>query len=381
MTTDSPPTPYGRQSISPEDIEVVAQQLISDWLTTGPAVEMFESSLSEITGGHSVVAVSSGTAALHCAYATIGLQNGDEIITSPLTFVATAATAIQVGAKPIFVDVTAATGNLDAEKLVEAISPRTKAITAIDYAGNPADYRLLRQIASEHGLFLISDASHSLGASLDGRPVGDWADITTLSFFPTKNITTGEGGAVVCRDSKIAQKIRLFRNHGLVKARQSLENNDEGPWHQEVHTLGLNYRLTDIQAALGLSQLGRLGDFRAKRSHLVDLYNTLLGQTPVLTIPGVTQGATPFWHLYPLRVPIEKRLALFRLLHSRGIRVQVNYLPTYWHPYFVQLGYRRGLCPIAEDFYRSELSLPLFADLDPKIVHQTCAILTDFLRV
>jgi dTDP-4-amino-4,6-dideoxygalactose transaminase len=362
--TDSRPTPYGRQSISPEDVNAVAQQLVSDWLTTGPSVENFEQELSDVTGGHPVVAVSSGTAALHCAYAALSLGEGDEIITSPITFVSTAATAIKEGARVIFADVDEVTGNLDAHSVQEVLSPKTRAIVAVDYAGNPADYRELQRVADNAQIPLIADASHSLGASLDSRSVGDWADMTTLSFFPTKNIATGEGGAVVCKNQEYLEKVRRFRSHGLVRSPEKQEIKGEGPWHQEVQEFGLNYRLTDIQAALGRSQLERLQQFLQRRQEIVERYNAAFASEPFLRLPGVTPGARPAWHLYPLRVPKDKRLRVYEELRKHSVLAQVNYLPVYWHPVFEQMGYLRGLCPLAEEFYSCEISLPLFVDLD-----------------
>jgi dTDP-4-amino-4,6-dideoxygalactose transaminase len=378
--TDSRPTPYGRQSISPEDVNAVAQQLVSDWLTTGPSVENFEQELSDVTGGHPVVAVSSGTAALHCAYASLSLSEGDEIITSPITFVSTAATAIKEGARVIFADVDEVTGNLDAHSVQEVLSPKTRAIVAVDYAGNPADYRELQRVADNAQIPLIADASHSLGASLDSRSVGDWADMTTLSFFPTKNIATGEGGAVVCKNQEYLEKVRRFRSHGLVRSPEKQEIKGEGPWHQEVQEFGLNYRLTDIQAALGRSQLERLQQFLLRRQEIVERYNAAFASEPFLRLPGVTPGTRPAWHLYPLRVPADKRLRVYEELREHSVLAQVNYLPVYWHPVFQKMGYTKGLCPNAEAFYKSEISLPLYVDLKNEEVDRIAEIVTAALK-
>lgn len=375
------PTPYGRQSISNNDVEAVAAQLVTDWLTTGPIIDEFEKRLSEVTGGHPVVAVSSGTAALHCAYAALHLQPGDEVITSPITFVSTAATAIKEGAKVVFADVDPLTANIDPEKVQDAITSRTKAIVAVDYAGNPADYESLRAIASAAGVALIADASHSLGASLDGQPVGDLADMSTLSFFPTKNIATGEGGAVICKSHKYVQRVQAFRTHGLVRDQKLQILSDEGPWHQEVQEFGLNYRLTDIQAALGISQLARLNAFLTRRQQIVDIYNEAFANYDRFRTPGVTKGARPAWHIYPLRVPANSRLALYESLRAENILAQVNYLPVYWHPVFANLGFARGLCPEAEKFYSEEISLPLYYDLpDSEIARVVKIILAETTR-
>ena len=373
------PIPYGRQSISSSDVEAVAKQLVSDWLTTGPTVKGFEERLSAVTGGHEVIAVSSGTAALHCAFAALQLKPGDEVITSPITFVSTAATAIKEGAKVIFVDVDPSTANIDPEQVIRVINHKTRAIVAVDYAGNPADYMRLSAIAREHDIVLIADASHSLGASLNRRPVGDLADMTTLSFFPTKNIATGEGGAIVCKKSEFAPKVRQFRSHGLIREPELQKYPNEGPWHQEVHDFGLNYRLTDFQSALGISQLSRLSEFLERRAEIVKTYNRHLSGIPNVRTPGVTDGASPAWHLYPLRVPKTKRRQVFDGLRSQGIIAQVNYIPVYWHPVFEQLGYQRGVCPVAEDFYAGEISLPLYFDLQHEDVVRISQTINNFL--
>ncbi|MFI6918418.1 DegT/DnrJ/EryC1/StrS family aminotransferase [Nonomuraea spiralis] len=355
--------PYGRQSIIESDIEAVVEVLRGDWLTTGPAVRLFEDELALWTGGVPCVSVTSGTAALHVAYAAAGVGHGDEVITSPLTFVATAATAVLGGARVAFADVQPDTGNIDPDSAAALVTPRTRAITGVDYAGHPADYDELRTLADRAGAVLVADAAHSIGASYKDRPVGSVADLTTFSFFPTKTVTTAEGGAVAAADPAHLERATRFRNHGLVRDPAEQRDPGHGGWHQEVHEFGLNYRLPDVLCALGVSQLRRLERFRARRAALVARYNTLLADVPGLTLPAQRAYVTPSWHLYPVRVRDGRRREVYERMRAAGIGVQVNYIPAYWHPVFEDLGYRRGLCPRAEAYYAEELSLPLFADL------------------
>ncbi|QFY06176.1 aminotransferase class V-fold PLP-dependent enzyme [Nonomuraea phyllanthi] len=355
--------PYGRQSISESDVEAVAEVLRGDWLTTGPAVGRFEEELARWTGGVPCVSVTSGTAALHVAYVAAGVRTGDEVVTSPLTFVATAATAALLGARVVFADVQPDTGNLDPEAVAALVTPRTRAVTAVDYAGHPADYDELRALCDPAGAVLVADAAHSIGSAYKDRPVGSLADLTTFSFFPTKTVTTAEGGAVAAADPEMLRRALRFRNHGLVRDPAEQREPDTGGWHQEVHEFGLNYRLPDVLCALGLAQLGRLGRFRERRSELVARYDALLRDVPGLTLPAQRAYVRPSRHLYPVRILAGRRREVYDRMRAAGIGVQVNYLPAYLHPVFGDLGYRRGLCPRAEEFYAEELSLPLFADL------------------
>ena len=367
--------PYGRQDIDSRDIDAVVSVLRSDWLTTGPAVEQFEEALEATIGGSSVVAVSSGTAALHTAYAAAGIGPGDEVITPPITFVATQAAAVALGATVTFADVCADTANIDPAAVEAVISTATKAIVAVDFGGHPADMNALRAIADRHGLLLIEDAAHSLGSSYEGRPVGSLADITVFSFFPTKNITSAEGGAVTAKDPAIIAKARSFSRQGLVRERARHVMSGEGPWHQEVHAFGLNYRLPDVLAALGLSQLRRLAEFKTERSLIKQQYDELLAGTPEVDIPVERGNVDPNWHLYPVRVDRARRRSVFEALRRDGIGVQVNYMPAYWHPAFDQNRYPRGLCPVAEDYYAREISLPMFIGLEADAVNWIAASL------
>lgn len=362
--------PYGHQDIIKDDVDAVVAVLNSDWLTTGPTVEVFERDLQAWTGGVPVTAVSSGTAALHTAYAAAGIGPGDEVITSPITFVATQAAAVALGATIAFADVCPDTANIDPAAVEAAITSKTKAIVAVDYAGHPADMDALRIIADRHGLLLIADAAHSLGSTYKGQLVGSLADITAFSFYPTKNITTAEGGAVAAKDSSLLAKARSFSRQGLVRDPERHVIQGEGPWHQEVHSFGLNYRLPDVLAALGSSQLQRLDEFKRKRARIKRRYDELLGGVPGIEIPVQRSDVNPTWHLYPLRVEAARRRSVFEALRKNGIGVQVNYIPAYWHPAFDREHYPRGLCPIAEDFYEREISLPMFVGLDSRAVNK-----------
>ena len=357
--------PYGHQSINENDIRAVSEVLRGDWLTIGPLVEVFENELSKIVGAP-CISVSSGTAALHCAFASIGLERGDEIITPPITFIATQATAALMGAKIVFADVLPDTANINPRAVEAVITPRTKAIVAVDFAGHPADLDELRVIADKHGIYLIEDAAHSIGASYNGKLIGSIADITTFSFFPTKNLTTGEGGAVSSIHPDLLEKARRFSRQGLIRENALLKYPDVGPWHQEVHDFGLNYRLPDVLCALGISQIKRLPEFKVIRSSIFDNYTNKLQDIESVLTPARRTYVDPVWHLYPIRVEQQMRKTIFEGLRNFGIGVQVNYMPVYWHPVFEKLGFKRGLCPDAEQFYSSEISLPMFVDLTQK---------------
>ncbi len=370
--------PYGRQSINEDDIAAVVKALKGDFLTTGPLVEKFEMELEKIVGAPCIV-VSSGTAALHCAYAAIGIEPGDEIITPPITFIATQATAALMGAKIVFADIQLDTGNIDPRAAEAAITARTKAIVAVDYAGHPADLDELREIADKHSLFLIEDAAHSIGSTYKKRPVGSIADLTTFSFFPTKNLTTAEGGAVSSIHPNLLEKARRFSRQGLVRNREDFLIKTEGAWHQEVHEFGLNYRLPDVLSALGISQLNRIEKFKNQRNKIFHKYNTHLNQMERIVIPGVRDYVSPMWHLYHLHVEPNLRESLFNFLRSREILVQVNYIPAYAHPVFSQLKKRDGEFKNSELFYQSEISLPMFTEFSDEQFERTVNAISSFL--
>ncbi|MFX4261975.1 UDP-4-amino-4,6-dideoxy-N-acetyl-beta-L-altrosamine transaminase [Pelotomaculum propionicicum] len=364
--------PYGKQTLDEEDVQAVLETLRSDWLTTGPEVEKFEKCLAEKSGARYAVAMNSGTAALHAAYFAAGVGPGDEVITSPITFAATANAALYMGARPVFADIRKDTININPEGLEKHIRPRTKVIAPVDFAGHPADLDAVLSIARENGLIVVEDAAHSLGAAYKGRPVGSLADITIFSFHPVKHVTTGEGGAVVTNDKGYYEKMLAFRSHGIVREKDKLTEY-HGPWYHEMQHLGYNYRLTDIQCALGISQLKKLTSFLEKRQALVDFYNRELSSLDIDTPVNLAE-VIPAWHLYVIRLkgPKPPRREIYEELHRAGIGVQVHYLPVYWHPYYQELGYAKGLCPAAEDYYWRALSLPLFPSMSMDDANRVC---------
>lgn len=350
--------PYGRHSIDQADIDAVVGVLRGNWLTTGPAVERFEEALSNLVGTPSV-ALSSGTAALHAGYAALGVEPGDEVITSPLTFIATAAAAAGLGAAIRLADISDETLTIDPAGVAEQITARTKVVAAVDYAGHPADLAALLEITRGANIALLEDAAHSLGATFRNNPVGSIADVTTFSFHPVKLITTGEGGAIASPHPAIITKAREFRSHGLIRDRQRFHLRDEGPWHQEVQEFGLNYRMPDILAALGVSQLDKLESFQSRRTQIAGFYREAFRDLPGVTLPPEKSDITHGWHLFVIRVPADQREPLYRALHADGIGTQVHYLPLHLHPVFAGLGYSPGAFPLAERAYREMLSLPL----------------------
>ncbi|MCK9361075.1 UDP-4-amino-4,6-dideoxy-N-acetyl-beta-L-altrosamine transaminase [Patescibacteria group bacterium] len=355
--------PYARQTLEEDDIQAVVNVLRSDLVTQGPKVEEFERALAKRAGTKHAVAFSHGTAALMGSFFAMGIKPGDEFITTPLTFCATSNAGLWFGAKPVFVDIEEDTGTIDPSAVEAAITSKTKAIVAVDYGGHPADLTRLREIAKKHNLVLIDDAMHALGATLDGKPVGSLADMTTFSFHPVKPICAGEGGAVTTDNDEYARRLRAFRLHGIVK--EDFVNPSPGAWYYEMQELGLNAKLTDIQSALGLSQLGKLDRFLEARERLAMRYHGALAGLPVhlpVTRPGVRHGL----HLFAVRLTGEwasKRDELFTKLREAGIGVQVHYIPVHHHPYYQKLGYMKGECPKAEAFFASEISLPLFPSL------------------
>ena len=374
--------PYGRHSINDADIEAVVKALRSAWLTTGPLVEEFEVAL-EKTIGAPCISVSSGTAALHCAYAAIDLQNGDEVITPPITFIATQATAAFFGAKIVFADVQPDTANIDPQAVEAALNPRSKAIVAVDYAGHPADLNELRAIADKHGIYLIEDAAHSIGSIYRGRSVGSIADLTTFSFFPTKNMTTAEGGAVASIHPELLLKAKRFSRQGLVRNPEEFLIKGEGPWHQEVHEFGLNYRLPDVLCALGISQLARFDSFKKQRGLIFSRYQQQLGGLTTVQLPTQRSYVEPTWHLYPIQVDPTKRRRIYSELRNNGIGVQVNYIPANWHPVFTGERIDNSTLTNAVGFYEKQISLPMHADLaeaDQEYISSTLIKICEFLQ-
>ncbi|MSP59280.1 MAG: UDP-4-amino-4,6-dideoxy-N-acetyl-beta-L-altrosamine transaminase [Myxococcales bacterium] len=359
-----PIIPYGRQWIDEDDIAAVTRVLRSGYLTTGPEVEAFEADLASVCGAKHAVVVANGTAALHCAYAAAGLAAGDEVVTTPMTFSATSNMVLALGARPVFADVLASTLGLDPAKAEQAITARTKVISAVDFAGHPAAMDQFMALAKQRGLLVVEDASHSIGGRFQGRPVGSLAHLTTFSFHPVKTITTGEGGAVLTDDDTLAEKARDFRNHGLVRDAARMERRD-GPWYYEVQSVGLNYRLSDLQCALGRSQLKKLPQFAKRRGEIVARWRAALRDVPSLTLLVDQPGAEPVWHLMTVQVRggQRARATFFAALQQRGIAPQVHYIAVNDLPLYRGLGYDPAATPIAFAASHSLCSLPLYPAL------------------
>jgi perosamine synthetase len=355
--------PYGRQSIDESDIQAVVEVLRSEWLTTGPKVAEFEEAFAARVGAAHAVSFSSGTAALHAAAFAAGLKAGDEALTTPLTFAATANCALYQRATPLFVDVCADTLNLDPDLITRNISPKTRAILPVDYAGHPADLTPIIEIAQRHELIVIEDACHALGAEYHGRRTGSIADMTVFSFHPVKHITTGEGGMVTTGNSQFAETLRRFRNHGI--SSDARKRQCAGQWHYEMVLLGFNYRLPDIACALGVEQLRRLDANLARRREIAARYKAVLREVSGVILPPVRPEVDPAWHLYPIRLDLARltadRAQIFRALRAENIGVSVHYIPVHFHPYYRdRFGYKEGDFPVAEDAYARLLSLPMF---------------------
>lgn len=384
MIMDKTFIPYGKQYLEDDDIAAVVKTLKSDWLTQGPAIPEFEKKVADRTGTQHAVAVATGTAALHCACFAAGIGCGDEVITSPITFVASGNCALFLGASVKFVDICPDTYCMDFRKLEAAITPKTKAIIPVDFSGQPCDMDEINAIAKKYNLIVIEDAAHSLGATYKGRPIGSLAQMTIFSFHPVKHITTGEGGMIVTNDDILAKKLRLFRTHGISNENENMilkgqaadnenlkksENpNTKAPWYYEMQALGYNYRITDIQCSLGLSQLKKLERFIARRKQIVERYNKAFAESPYLIAPYVKPGRESAWHLYMLRLRLDKmtktRREVFEELRSLGIGVHVHYIPVHLQPYYRdKFGYKRGDFPEAERYYDSALTVPLFPSM------------------
>jgi perosamine synthetase len=354
--------PYGRQTVEDDDVRAVVAALRSGWLTTGPQVAAFEHALAAAVGAPHAVAVSSGTAALHAAAFAAGIRPGDEVIVPALTFAASANAVLYQGGVPVFADVRGDTLCVDPADVAARLTPRTRAVMAVDYAGQPADLDEIGAVARERGLVLIEDAAHALGAEYRGRRVGALADLTTFSFHPVKQVTTGEGGLVTTSSREMDARLRQFRNHGLET--EFAQRHERGDEYSPMVTLGYNYRLTDLGCALGLSQLGKLEHFLKRRGELAQRYRTELAGQPGLRMPAVLPDVRHAWHIFPVLLEVERlaadRRTILAALRAENIAAAVHYVPVYWHPYYQGLGYRRGLCPRAEWAFARLLTLPLF---------------------
>jgi UDP-4-amino-4,6-dideoxy-N-acetyl-beta-L-altrosamine transaminase len=359
--------PYGYHWITKEDIKTVADCLSGKWITQGPHVKAFETELFKSTGAKYAVAVSSGTAALHIAALALSLKPGDEVITSPITFAASANCVLYCGARPVFADIEIDTGNLDPKEIEKMISSRTKAIIPVHYSGHPCDIEKINKIAKKHDLAVIEDAAHTLGAKYKFK--GRWhkvgcclhSDMTILSFHPVKHITTGEGGAVLTNSPALYKKLLMLRTHGITK--ENFVNKPHGGWYYEMQALGYNYRITDFQCALGISQIKKLNKFVKRRREIAHLYDKAFKNNRYFDTPQEKEYAYPSYHIYPIRLKAgceTYRREIFEEFRKNGLGVQVHYIPVYLQPYYSKLGYKKGACPDAERFYNSEISIPMY---------------------
>ena len=354
--------PYGKQTIEQDDIQAVVDVLKSDFLTTGPKIAEFEQTVADYVGAKYAVAISNGTSALHAACFAAGIGPGDEVITTPLTFAASANCVLYCGGTPVFADVDPKTYNIDPEDIRRKITDRTKAIIAVHLAGQPCDMDAIHSIAREHGLIVIEDGAHALGSVYKGKKVGSMSDMTTFSFHPVKPITTGEGGMIVTDNEEFYKKMVLFRSHGITRDDSMMTRND-GPWFYQQFDLGYNYRITDIQCALGCSQMKKLDRFLARRKEIVARYNEAFADCDNIITPYQLSDTESGWHLYIVQVKNCDRRQVFEGMREKGIGVNVHYIPVYMHPYYQEHGYENVHCANADEIYSHIISLPLYPGL------------------
>ncbi len=362
---------YGRQWINEEDKNAVLETLSSDFITCGPKVKEAEKAIAEYTGAKYAVAVANGTAALHCACIAAGIGAGDEVITTPLTFAASANCALYCGAKPVFADVDSDTYNIEPATIEKCITEKTRAVVAVDFTGQAVKINEIRKICDKYGLVFIEDAAHAIGTSYNGKQIGSLADMTCFSFHPVKTVTSGEGGAVTTNSEELYKKLILAHTHGITHDEELMEEAvHEGPWYYEQTSLGYNYRMTDFQAALLLSQLKRLEFFKQRRKEIVKKYDEALKNIPGIILQKEIPESDTCRHLYIIRLDSDRlactRRQFFDAMSSENVQCQIHYIPVYWFPYYQKLGYQNGICPAAEKIYKGIMSIPLY----PKMTDQ-----------
>lgn len=358
--------PYGKHYIDQEDIEAVVEALQADYIATGPGMDEFEKAFAKYVGAKYAVSVSSGTAALHAACYALDIKEGDEVITTPITFVSTASSVMLCGGRPVFADIEADTYNIDPEEIEKKITKKTKAIIPVHFTGQPCEMQKIHEIALKYGLHIIEDAAHAHGADYNKSKVGscEFSDLTAFSFHPVKLMTTCEGGMVTTNDEKLYQKMKLFRAYCSTKDRALLKDKNDGPWHYEIQGLGYNYRLSDVMCALGKSQLRKLDRFVERRRAIAKRYQEELGDVEGICIPYVKGNRNSSWHLYTIQIKGGRRKEVYLKMREAGIGVDVHYLPVYRHPYFQESGYGKVYCPNAETLYSNILSIPIYYGLD-----------------
>ncbi len=358
---------YGCQWINEDDVKAVSETLVSPLITCGPKVSEFERKLEKYTGAKYAVAVSNGTAALHCACIAAGIGPGDEVITTPITFAASANCALYCGAKPVFADINPETYNIDPKSIESKITEKTKAIVAVDFTGQVVEVEAIRKICDKHNLIFIEDAAHSIASKYNGKYVGNLADITTFSFHPVKTITGGEGGAVLTNNEDLYKKIVLAHAHGITHNENEMSVIPEGPWYYEEISLGYNYRMTDFQAALLISQMNRLESFKNRRQEIVKKYNEAFKDIPEIIVQKEIKESDTCRHLYIIQLDLNKlkcsRREFFDAMSAENVQCQIHYVPVYWFPYYQSLGYKKGECPNAEKLYAGIMSIPLYPKL------------------
>jgi UDP-4-amino-4,6-dideoxy-N-acetyl-beta-L-altrosamine transaminase len=361
------PIAYGKQYIDEDDVAAVAETLRNGDLTGGPRITELERKLCEVTGAKYAVAVSNGTAALHLAAMAAGFGEGDQVIVSAITFAASANCVLYCGARPVFADIREETYNIDPASIEKLITPHTKGIVAVDFTGQSVEHDAIAAVCEKHDLILIEDAAHAIGTKYKGRSVGSIADMTCFSFHPVKTVTSGEGGAVTTNDEGLYRRLVRLRTHGITRCREEMVHPTDDRWYNEQVELGYNYRLTDIQAALLISQLNKLPAFAARRRQIVEMYDAAFAQMPELVVQKEIPESDTTRHLYILRLNPERltcdRKQFFDALWAENIHSQVHYLPVYWHSFYEKLGYEKGLCPNAEKYYQEVMSLPLYYTL------------------
>jgi len=372
--------PYGTQWIDDEDIKSVVSVLKSDWLTTGPKVAEFEKKFARYVNAKYAVAVSSGTAALHTASFAAGISKDDEAITTPMTFAASSNCVLYQNGIPVFADIDKKTYNIDPKEIEKKITNKTKVIIPVDYTGQPCDIDVINEIAEKNNLIVLEDASHSIGSKYKGKKIGGLSDLSIFSFHPVKHITTGEGGMITTNSKDMYGKLLLFRNHGIYKNSENLISSDEGDWFYEQQVLGYNYRLTDIQCVLGLSQLKKVDSFIKRRNEIVKKYNNAFEKVDEIITPSQLDYVESSWHLYVIQLDLDElkvnRKIIFDEFRKNNLGVQVHYIPVYFHPYYKQIGYKRGLCPNAEWLYKRIISLPLY----PKMTDEDAEYVIDTVK-
>lgn len=371
------PIYYGRQCIEQDDIDAVVKTLKDSLITCGPRVLELEHKLCEITGAKYAVVVSNGTAALHLSALAAGFHEGDEVIVSSITFAASSNCVLYCGAKPVFADINPETYNIDPESIRKLITPRTRGIVAVDFTGQAVELDAIRDICKEHQLVLIEDAAHSIGTRYKGQPVGSIADMTCFSFHPVKTVTGGEGGAITTNDERLYHKLLRLRTHGITRSQEEMVHPTDALWYNEQVELGYNYRMTDFQAALLISQLNKLPRFSARRRQIVEKYNEAFAEMPEIFVQKEIPESDTTRHLYILRLNLERltcdRRQFFDALYAENTCPQVHYLPVYYHSYYEKLGYQKGICPNAEKFYGEVMSIPLYYSLTDEDVEDVIA--------